>query len=140
MLDQPGQLIGRSVDGLVQGRCLVSDHDWLAAFEAGFHHAALFVLAVRIAVFVAQMNLHSRDVIANPAQRTLHYFTDLGGQRLVTFDVMVGIDLYLHWALRLPSFLKVSWLFYLWSSAIFPRHLIKTAALVRKQRHVALTA
>jgi len=35
-LDQSGQLICSAVDGLVQGRCLVSDRDGLAAFEADF--------------------------------------------------------------------------------------------------------
>jgi len=65
----------------------------LAAFQAGFHHAARVAL---IAVFIAQMYLHSRNVIAQVAQRALHYSTDLGDQSLVAFDVMVGIDLNLH--------------------------------------------
>jgi hypothetical protein len=95
-LDQPGQLIRSAVDGLIQGRSPVSDRDGLAAFHAGFHHAPLVALAVLIAVLVVQVDLHSRNVIANPAQRTLDYLTDLSSQRLVTFNVMVGIDLYLH--------------------------------------------
>jgi hypothetical protein len=79
----------------------VSDRDGLAAFEAGFHHAALVVLATLVAALVAQVDLHSRDVIADSAQGTLHYATDLSGQRLVTFDVTVGIDLDLHGVLLL---------------------------------------
>ena len=52
--------------------------------------------ALLIAVLVAQVDFHSRDVIANPAQSTLDYTTDLSSQRLVTLDVMVCVDLYLH--------------------------------------------
>ena len=91
-LDQSGQLLCSAVDGLVQGCGLVRDHYGLAAFEAGFHHAALVVLAALVAVLVAQVDLHSRNVIAASAQGTLHDATDLSSQRLVTFDVMVGID------------------------------------------------
>jgi hypothetical protein len=101
VLDQSGQLIHSAVDGLVQSRCMVSDRDGLAAFEAGFHYAALVVLAALVAALVTQVDLHSRDVIADSAQGTLHYATDLSGQRLVIFDVMVGIDLDLHGVLLL---------------------------------------
>ena len=96
VLDQSGQLICSSVDGLVQGRCMVSDRDGLPAFEAGFHHAALVMLGTLVAALVGQMDLNSRNVIAQVAQRALHYSTDLGDQSLVAFDVMVGIDLNLH--------------------------------------------
>jgi hypothetical protein len=73
----------------------------LAAFEAGFDHAALVVLAALVAALVAQADLHSRDVIADSAQGALNHATELSGQRLVTFDVVVGIDLYLHGVLLL---------------------------------------
>jgi hypothetical protein len=82
---------------------VVSDRDGLAAFEAGFHHAALAVLAGLVGALVAQVDLHSRDVIAEMAQGTLYYATDLRGQCLVTFNVMVGIDLDLHGVLLLQS-------------------------------------
>jgi hypothetical protein len=95
-LDQSGQLACSAVDSLGHGCFLVSDRDGLPAFEAGFHHAALVVLAGFVGALVAQVDLHSRDVIAEMAQSTLHYATDLSGQSLVTFDVMVGIDLDLH--------------------------------------------
>src|ERR1035441_2281809 len=64
-VDQSGQLICSTVDGFVQGRGLVSDRDGLAAFEAGLHQATLVVLAALSAVLVAQVNLHSGDVIAD---------------------------------------------------------------------------
>jgi hypothetical protein len=95
-LDQSGQLTGSAVDSLDHGVCLVSDCDGLAAFEAGFHHAALVMLGTLVAALVGQMDLNSRNVIAQVAQRALHYSTDLGDQSLVAFDVMVGIDLNLH--------------------------------------------
>jgi hypothetical protein len=104
-LDQMGQLIYRAVDGLSQGVGLVSDRDGPVAFEARFHHAAYVVITALLAtltatllaaVLVAQMNLHPRDVPAEPAQGILHYATDMIGQRFAAFDVMVGIDLGLH--------------------------------------------
>jgi hypothetical protein len=80
----------------------MSDRDGLQAFETGFHHAAQSVMAnLLVAVLIAQVDLHPCDVIAESAQGILHYATDLSGQRLVTFDVMVGIDLDLHGVLLL---------------------------------------
>jgi hypothetical protein len=100
-LDQSGQLTGSAVHSLDHGVFLVSHRDGLAAFEAGFHHAALVFLGALVAALVAQVDFHSRDVIAQMAQSTLHDATDLGGQSLVTFDVMVGTDLDLHIVLPL---------------------------------------
>ena len=95
--DYSGQLLRRTVDGFVQGRGLVRDRNGLAAFETGFHHAAHVInAALFVAVLIAQVDLHSCDVIAESAQSILYYATDVIGQRLVTFDVMVGIDLNLH--------------------------------------------
>ncbi len=65
--------------------------------EPGFHHATdVPIAAFLVAVLIAQVDLHSRDVIAEFAQGTLYYATDLSGQWLVTFNVTVGIDLDLH--------------------------------------------
>jgi hypothetical protein len=104
-----GQLIYRAVDGLSQGAGLVSDRDGPVAFEARFHHAAYVVITALLAallatltatllaaVLVAQMDLDPGNVLAESAQGILHYATDMIGQRLATFDVMVGIDLDLH--------------------------------------------
>jgi hypothetical protein len=74
----------------------------LAAFEARLHHATFVILAALWAAFVGQVDLYPRDVIAHPAQSALHYAPDLSGQRLVTFDCMVRIDLDLH-AYLLPN-------------------------------------
>jgi hypothetical protein len=101
-LDQAGQLIRRAVNSLVQGRCLVNDRDRLAAFEAGFDHAAYIVIATLLgAVLIAQVDFDLRNVIAEPAQGILHDATDLSGHCLVPFDIMVGIDLDLHGILLL---------------------------------------
>jgi len=95
-LNQSGQFVGSAADGLVHGRCLVSDRDGRAAFEAGFHHAVFVALAVLMALFVAQVNFHPRDVSAEPAQGTLHSSVDMSAERLVSSNVVVGIDLDLH--------------------------------------------
>ena len=71
VLDQAGQPVCGSVEGSIQGRCQVSDHDGLAAFQSGFQHAPLVTLAVLIVILVIQLDHYSRNVIANPAQRTL---------------------------------------------------------------------
>ena len=63
-LDQPGQLVGRAVDGLVQARRLVRDGNGLAAPEARFHHAALVILSALVAVLVAEVDFHPGDPIA----------------------------------------------------------------------------
>jgi hypothetical protein len=75
----------------------VRDRDGPAAFEAGFHHATHVVIATLfVAVLITQVDLHSRDVLADSAEGTLHGATNLSGQHFVTFDVTVYIDLDLH--------------------------------------------
>jgi hypothetical protein len=97
VLDQSGQLIRGTIDGFVQGRGLVSDRDGPTAFEVDFHHTAHGVFAnLFVAVLVTQMDIYSRDVFAESAQGTLHYATDMRGQRLVSFDVAVGMNFDLH--------------------------------------------
>jgi hypothetical protein len=96
-LDQSVQLICSAVDGLVQACGLVSDRDGLAAFDSGFHHATHFVMAaLLVAVLIAHMDLHSRDLIAESAQGAFHYATTLIGQHLATFNIMIGVDLDMH--------------------------------------------
>jgi len=96
-IDQSAQLISSAVNGLIQGLSMVSDRNRLAAFEACFHHATHVVIAVLlVAVLIAQVDFHSRDVIADLAQGTFYDATDVSGQCLVTFDIAVGINLDLH--------------------------------------------
>src|ERR1039458_2920766 len=90
-----------ALDSLVKDRCLVSDRDRLPSFKTGFHHTALVVRAVLIAVLVAKVDFHSRDVIADSAQGMFHYSTDVSAQRLMAFDVMIRINLYLHGVLQI---------------------------------------
>jgi len=67
-LDQLGELLSSAIDSLIQGRCLVNDRHGLAALEAGFHHATHIVIAaLLVAILIAQVDLHSRDVIAASA-------------------------------------------------------------------------
>lgn len=66
--NQSGQLACSAIDGLVQGRCLIRDRDRLAAFEAGFYHAThVDIAAFPVAVLIAQLDLHSRDMINESA-------------------------------------------------------------------------
>ncbi len=88
-------------DSLVRGRCLVSDRDRLPSFKAGFHDTALVVRATLIAVFVGEVDFHSRYMFADSVQGMFHYATDVSAQRLMAFDVMAGINLYLHGVLLL---------------------------------------
>jgi hypothetical protein len=102
VLNQSGQLICSAVNGFVQSSCMVRDRDGLAPFEAGFQHATHGVMAdLFVAVLVAQMDLYSRDVIAESAQGALHDTINLSGQRLMNFDVVSGVYLYLHGVLLL---------------------------------------
>jgi hypothetical protein len=99
--DQSVQLFCRAVDGLTQGRGLVSDRNGMSAFEACFNYAALVVLAALVDAVLAQVDLHSSNAIVDSAHGILHYTAYMSGQCLVTFDVVVGIDLYLHGVLLL---------------------------------------
>ena len=95
--NQVNQLVCGANNGLVQGGCLISDCDGMAAGKAGFDHAAHIVMAaLLVAVLIAQVNIHLRDVFAESAESILYYVADLSDQRLMAFYVMVGIDLDLH--------------------------------------------
>jgi len=95
-LDQSNQLIGSPVDRMLNRRRLLGNRNGLPGFQASLHHATLVVLASLSAVLVAQMNLHPCNVIAHPVQGSFDHATDMIGQSLATFDVMVRIDLNLH--------------------------------------------
>jgi hypothetical protein len=96
-LNHSGQFLCSAVYGLFHGCGLVCDRGGLAAFKAGFHHAPYVVIAALFgAVLIAQVDLHSRDGIADSTQGTFHDATDLSSQCLVALDVTVGIDLDLH--------------------------------------------
>ena len=81
-----------AVDRLINGSCVLSYSDRLSACDARFHHTALIIGRALVATLVAEMNLHSRDVIGKLAQCALDDATDLGGQRLAPRDVMVCIE------------------------------------------------
>jgi hypothetical protein len=74
----------------------------LAAFKMGFDLATEVVIAaLLVAVLVAQVNIHLSDVFAESVESILYYTADLSDQRLMAFDVVVGIDLDLHGVLLL---------------------------------------
>jgi len=68
----------------------------LVAFEVGFHHAALVIGAAFVAGLVAQVDLHPRDVIAEMTQGTFDFASGPRRQCLMTFNMMISIDLDLH--------------------------------------------
>lgn len=79
-------------------------HDWrlighgyrLAAFQAGFHHAALVILAVFTRIFIAQMDLNSGDLLGKSRQIVVNTVLNHGGQGFRVLDVGVGVDLNFH--------------------------------------------
>ena len=62
--DQSGQFVRGTFNGLVQGRCMVSDGNGLTTLETGFHHAALVILGVLVSALIGQVDLNPRDLIA----------------------------------------------------------------------------
>jgi hypothetical protein len=100
--DQSDQLLCRTGDGLVQGVRVVGSSYRLVAFEVGFHHTAFIVLAALETVLVTYVNLQPRDAIAEMTQGSFHFASGPSRQRLVTFNVMVSVDLDLHGSL-LPN-------------------------------------
>lgn len=97
--DQSDQLLCRAGDGLVQGVGVVGSSHRLVAFEVGFHHTAFIILATLEAVLVTHVNLQPRDAITEMTQGSFHFASGPSRQRLVTFNVMVGVDLDLHGSL-----------------------------------------
>jgi len=64
-LDGSLQFVSSAIYGLVQVRCLVSNGRGLATLDASFHHAAFVVLAALRSVFIAKVNFHPCDLLAN---------------------------------------------------------------------------
>jgi hypothetical protein len=92
--NQTAQLISSAVNGLIQGLGMMSDCDRLAALETGFEHATHVVNAVLlVAVLIAQVDLHSSDMLAGSAQGIFYDTTKVSGLCFVTFNVTVGINL-----------------------------------------------
>ena len=74
----------------------MSDSQWLTAFQAGFHDAALIVWSAFVTVVIAQVHLNPRDVRFVMTEGSAHFAGSPCRQRFMTFNVMVGIDLNLH--------------------------------------------
>ena len=66
---------------------MIRDCDGLATFEACFHHATHVVIApFLVAVLITQVDLHSRDLIAESAEGVLDNLIDLSGERIATIS------------------------------------------------------
>src|SRR4051812_37517477 len=67
------QLLGRAIHRLLERRRLLRHRHRRPAVEARFDHAALVVAArLAAAVLVAEVHLHARDAVAEPAERALN--------------------------------------------------------------------
>ena len=92
---------GRPAIDRLRQRCgMVCHRHRRPAFETGLPHAAFVVRPALAAVFIAQMNFHPGDRLAEVRQRLLNRGTDLYSQRLGAMDVGVGVELDLHGVLR----------------------------------------
>lgn len=94
-LDDSRQLVGGTDDRSVQTFGMGRHGQRGVAFKACFHDTAHVVLAILVmcAVFIGQMHLDPRDVFAKLTQGVLDHAADVSGQRFMTFDTAVGIDL-----------------------------------------------
>ena len=101
VLQQPLQLVGRAIDGLIErGRQMRHGKRGLAdGFD--LQHALLVVAMGFLAAFVAEVRLHPRDLRSEPAQFCVQGCLDEKGKALATLDIFSGVDLNLHDAFSL---------------------------------------
>ena len=62
----------------------------------GFHGAAMVLWSGLLSVHITKMHLHSGHAVGISAQGLLHHVPDVRGEVLGSFDVLVGIEMYLH--------------------------------------------
>jgi hypothetical protein len=80
------------------------------ASQTNFQQAALIPGAEFVgAVLVAQVDFHSCDLLAEPVQGAPNSGFDLLGQRVVAFNVAVGVNLYLHFVYPPLLLMPVFW-------------------------------
>lgn len=96
VLEQIDHLVRRTVDRLSDARGVMSDGDRWVAFEPRFHHAAFVSVAALGGVLVADVYLEASDVLAEPSQRIFDGGAYRCCQRLISLDVVIGVDLDLH--------------------------------------------
>jgi hypothetical protein len=101
---RPLELAGGAVHGLVDRRGVMRDGGRLMAFKASLHHALLVLGPALVAMFIAQVHLHSRDLPTEVSERGHDDAFDHGGQGLSTLDVVIRIQQDMHSF----SFLSVS--------------------------------
>jgi hypothetical protein len=99
-LDGSLQFVGSAIDCLVQVRCLVSNGRGLPTLNASFHHATFVILPALMSVFIAQVNFHPCDLLAEAAQGAFDHTLNVICEFLSAFNIAVRIDLDLHTLLR----------------------------------------
>ena len=95
------QLFCRTGDRLVQITFMMGDSHGRAALQASFHHATLLVMSTFMTALFAQVHLDPSDLVKVPAQGVFDFGSGPRGERLVSVDVMVSMNLDLHAFLRL---------------------------------------
>ena len=67
VVNQVGEFISSTVNGLVKGGGLIGDGKGLKSFETSFNHAAHTVITVfvTIAVLIAEVNINGSNAIAD---------------------------------------------------------------------------
>jgi hypothetical protein len=96
------QLVDSTVDRLLQSRCLVAHRERLEPGETSLKEAALILCAgFLVAIFVAKVNFHPRDLIAEAFQAVFHYgleqeFKERRGKKTISsnkINVLLGYAL-----------------------------------------------
>jgi len=96
------QLVDSTIDGLLHSRRLVAHRERLEPGETSLKEAALILCAeFLVAIFVAKVNFHPRDLIAESFQAVPHYGLDLLRQFSIAFDIAIRVDLNDHVVLLL---------------------------------------
>jgi hypothetical protein len=93
------QLLQRLCGAVVsapQGCAVMAHSHGLAPGASCLHAAPLVVVAGFRAIFVAQMDLHSRDSIAEPVECSADVRLNMARQYFMPFNIMVSVDLDLH--------------------------------------------
>ena len=90
--------MGRALDGFIQTRGMLRHRSRLPVLKTSFHGAPLLRNAGPSRVFIRQMDFNPRDSLTESAQRVLHHPGDVCGQPLIPIDVVIRIDLNLHFS------------------------------------------
>jgi hypothetical protein len=98
VVNQVGDFISSTVNGLVKCGGLIRDCEGLKSFETSFNHAAHTVITVfvTITVLIAEVNIDRSNAIADSVQSILHDTSNPIDQGFTPFNIVVSSDLNSH--------------------------------------------